>query len=294
MSKYVPDISSRRWVIISPQRTHRPTDAFKQNVKKDCPFCPGNEVQTPTTVLQYNKYGHEKEPWVVRVIPNKFPITDLHEVIIHSPDCEKDIEELSAFQVSLIFKAYRQRYQYYHHHGQVIIFCNHGEHAGASLEHPHSQLVVIPPQINLDALSREPLNNLVYNNTFFNVYCPDFSQWPYETWVTPKESNTVFGDITDEQINDLVEILQKTLKQLRKIYIKNQHTLLPFDYNFYIYPKENWYFRLIPRFVHRAGFELGTGLHVNIIDPTQAALELQGMERKMAGVMSKLKSVKTS
>jgi len=291
MSKYVPDISSRRWVIISPQRTHRPSDTFDRKTKKTCPFCPGNEKMTPETVLQYNKFGHEKEPWAVRVIANKFPITDQHEVIIHSPDCDRDIEELPASQVQLIFKAYRQRYQYYQKRGQVIIFCNHGEHAGASLEHPHSQLVVIPPQINLDALMREPMNNVVEQNKFFNVYCPDFSQWPYETWITPKEDNTVFGDITDEQIGDLVEILQKTLKQLRKIYIKNQHTLLPFDYNYYIYPKENWYFRLIPRFVHRAGFELGTGLHVNIVDPTQAALELQGVEKKMAGILTKLKSV---
>jgi len=289
MSKYVPDISSHRWVIISPQRTHRPTDLFDRKAKKVCPFCPGNESLTPETVLQLYHNEKKDKNWQVRVIPNKFPITDLHEVIIHSPSCELDIEDLPIKDVALIFQAYRQRYQFYKTRGQIIIFCNHGEHAGASLDHPHSQLVVIPPQINMDVLFREPLSNVILENTYFNVYCPDFSQWPYETWFVPKKRTTTFGDITDDEIVDLVELLQRVLKQLRKIYVKNQHTLLPFDYNYYIHPKEDWYLRLIPRFVHRAGFELGTGLHVNIVDPALAALELKGFEKNMAGVLNKLK-----
>ncbi|MCX7881589.1 MAG: DUF4931 domain-containing protein, partial [Patescibacteria group bacterium] len=103
----------------------------------------------------------------LRVIPNKYPITDFHEVIIHSPDHQKDIDELSLDHINLLFKAYRERYRFYKSKGQVMIFCNHGEHSGASLTHPHSQLVVIPSQINLDTLTREPLNNVVDENKFF-------------------------------------------------------------------------------------------------------------------------------
>ncbi len=44
-------------------------------------------------------------------------------------------------------------------------------------------------------------------------------------------------------------------------------------YNFYIYHGSDWYLRIIPRLIHRAGFELGTGLSVNIVDPTNAAKE---------------------
>lgn len=288
MSKYVPDIMSRRWVIISPQRLSRPEDLLVKK-SRTCVFCPGKEQLTSSEVFRIGKGEKDKPGWKVRVIPNKYPITDFHEVIIHSPHEGKDIENLPITQVGLIFQAYRERYNFYKTRGQVLIFCNHGEHSGASLHHPHSQLVVIPSQINLDALTREPLNNIVEENKYFVVYCPDFSQWPYELWFAPKKEKTTFGDITDEEITDLVIIVQKMLKRLRNIFQKHPLAKMAFGYNYYIYPKENWYLRIIPRFVHRAGFELGTGLSVNIIDPTQAALEFRGEELRVLNVLEKLK-----
>lgn len=293
MSKYVPDISSNRWVLISPQRIRRPDENGGKKPKHHvCVFCPGNEKDTPSEVLRLGSGEKDKKGWKVRVVPNKYPITDLHEVIIHSPDCKKDIEQLPLTQVELIFKAYRERYNFYRKKGQVLIFCNHGELAGASLQHPHSQLVVIPSQINLDALGREPLNNIIDENRFFNVYCPDFSQWPYEAWIAPKTEKGVYGDIVDEQIEDLVSILQKIIRQLRKIYSAHTFSETSFDYNYYIYPKENWYLRVIPRFIHRAGFELGTGLSVNIVDPYNASLELKGINKRTGEVLKKLNKLK--
>lgn len=289
MSRYVPDVLSRRWVIISPQRISRPEDSFDGKKKDGCIFCPGNEKKTSAEVFRLGEGEKNERGWLVRVISNKYPITDFHEVIIHSTHCDKDIEDLALPQVELILKAYKERYNFYRKRGQVLIFCNHGEHAGASIEHPHSQLVVIPSQINLDSLSREPLNNMVEENTYFHVYCPDFSQWPYEVWIAPKKEGTVFGDIDDEEIKDLGLILQNSLKQLKKIYHHHELTHMPFGYNYYIYPKENWYLRLIPRFIHRAGFELGTGLSVNIVDPIEAALTLKGFDEKTANVLKRLK-----
>ncbi len=285
MSKYVPDILSRRWVIISPTRLKRPGQDGKKHV---CPICAGHEQETPPEVLRYGRGEPNKPGWKVRVIPNKFPITDFHEVIIHSPDHEEDLESLPKEQIELVLKAYRERYNFYKKKGQVLIFCNHGEHAGASLLHPHSQLVVIPSQINLDTLTREPLNNVVDENTYFYVYCPDFSQWPYEIWVAPKKENEVFGDINDEEIKDLANLLQVLLKRMKKIYEHNKLTAAPFGYNYYLYPKENWYLRIIPRFVDRAGFELGTGLSVNIVDPVDAMYEFKGMEQRVGHVLKKL------
>ncbi len=286
MSKYVPDISSRRWVIISPSRSIRTgTDGKKFH----CPLCSGHEAMTPPEVLRYGKGEPNKPGWQIRVVPNKFPITDTHEVIIHSPDCHKDIEDLRLNQVELIFKAYRERYNFYRKKGQVYIFCNHGELAGASLTHPHSQLVVIPSQINLDVLIQEPLNNIIDGNRFFSVYCPDFSQWPYEVWIVPKKEIVSFGDLDDKQIADLSEIMQKIIRRLEKIYNHSHFSKYPFGYNYYIYPKENWYLRIIPRFIQRAGFELGTGLSVNIVDPIDAALVLKGVEDKMKDVIKKLR-----
>lgn len=293
MAKYVPDIVSRRWVILSPQRILRPEDNDAK--KKICVFCPGHEKLTSEEVFRLGKGEKDQPGWLVRVISNKYPITDLHEVIIHSPDAKKDLEELPLSQVELILKAYRERFNFHKKNGQVIIFCNQGEHAGASIRHPHSQLVVIPSQINLDSLAKEPLHNIVLENKYFVVYCPDFSQWPYEVWIAPKKGEkALFGDIDDKQIQELAIILQKMLQQLLKIYKSSTFTYVPFGYNFYIYPKENWFIRIIPRFVHRAGFELGTGLSVNIVDPINAALELRGVEGKMKSVLEKLQKQMTT
>jgi len=272
VSKYVPDISTKRWVIISPLRVDRPTQRKHKNI---CPFCPGNEKETPLELMRYGT-GHANEKgWTVRVIPNKYPITDIHEVIIHSPSSNKDIEELNVNHVELILKTYRLRYNLHKKSGQVLIFCNHGENAGASLDHPHSQIVVLPNQINLDVVVKEPIQNVIIANKYFDVYCPDFSQWPYEVWIAPRIEKTVFGDILDEHITDLSEIFQSILKKLQRVHKKIAPSHMSFSYNYYIYPKENWYLRIIPRFIHRAGFELGTGLSVNTVDPQQAAEELR-------------------
>lgn len=291
MSKYVPDIMSRRWVIISSQRLGRTDDKKNKTgtTSAGCPFCSGNEKKTTPEVLRYGKGEPNTPGWLVRVIPNKFPITDFHEVFIHTPSCNKELEVLPLKHLELIFKAYRERYNFYRKKGQVMIFCNHREHAGASLKHSHSQLVVLPFQINLDTLTREPLNNIVKENKDFIVYCPDFSQWPYEVWITPRLENKVFGDISDKEIKDLAEIFQKTIKRLEKIYKSHYISEIPFSYNFYIYPKENWYLRIIPRFVYRAGFELGTGLSVNIVDPYTASLQFKGEEEKTTAVLKRLK-----
>jgi UDPglucose--hexose-1-phosphate uridylyltransferase len=291
MSKYVPDVLSNRWVIIADSRQSRPDTISSHSDKKAlCPFCPGNESVTPGEVFRMGKGEKDQRGWKVRVIPNKYPITDFHEVIIHSPKDDKDIEHLPESHVELILKAYKERFNFYRKKGQVLIFYNHGEGSGASIHHPHSQLVVIPSQINLDTLTREPLHNIVEDNTFFYTYCPDFSQWPYEIWIAPKADGEHFGDLTDIRLRDLATLLKKTLRQLEKIFTKNQ-SQKSFGYNYYIYPHSNWYLRIIPRFIHRAGFELGTGLNVNIVDPATAALEYKGMEMRMVSVLAKLKHV---
>ena len=287
----MPDVMSRRWVIISTIRTSRPDEnnvTAKEKLNGACPFCPGHEDMTPGEVFRIGEGKVDQPGWKVRVFPNKFPITDFHEVIVHTPEENHDLHQLSIEQITYIFQAYRQRYNYYRDKGQVIIFCNRGEHAGASIKHPHSQLVVIPFQINLDTLRKEPINNLVEQNDFYNIYCPDFSQWPYEVWIAPKDETTVFGDIKDEEIKDLAEIFQTIMKRLRQLHDIRSKTREDFSYNFYIHPKDNWYLRIIPRFIHRAGFELGTGLSVNITDPEDAAKELRSKNEEVSRIMKKL------
>lgn len=280
MAKFVPDIKTQRWIIIAPVRWGKPDELnVSQPQQSVCPFCWGNENQTPPEIFRIGEGSQNASGWKIRVIPNKFPITDIHEVIIHSPQHDKDIEDFDISSVELLLTVYRSRFQTHAQDGQVMIFCNHGEQAGASLTHPHSQLVVIPRQINLDALVREPLQNIIDDNNFFVTYCPDFSQWPYEVWITPKKDNTVFSDISDDELKDLAAILQRALKKLKLKYDQPETKKIrresPFAYNFYIHHAKNWFIRIIPRLIHRAGFELGTGLSVNIVDPSLAAKELK-------------------
>lgn len=280
MAKFIPDVKTQRWVVIAPGRIKRPDilGVAKQQAYPVCPLCPGNEMMTPLEVLRIGEGEANKSGWKVRVVPNKWPITDIHEVIIHSPDDVLDVDRLEIQQVELVIKAYRQRFLAHQENGQVLIFCNHGESAGASLRHPHSQLVVVPNQITLDTLVREPFKNIIDENTFFITYCPDFSQWPYEVWIAPKNPGSMFGEIKDNEISDLAKILQKILIRLRDKYLEGSTPKVAkeedFTYNYYIYHGKDWYFRIIPRFVHRAGFELGTGLQVNVKDPLEAAREL--------------------
>lgn len=287
MAKFVPDIKTQRWIVISSGRVQRPDQTKKEpevqkpQVKVD-PFAVGNEHMTPPEVFRIGEGDANKPGWKVRVVPNKYPITDIHEVIIHSTDLVKDIEELPLDQVEQIFYTYRQRYQTHRKDGQVLIFANHGEMAGPSLAHPHSQLVVIPRQINLDALAREPVNNVVEENKYFTVYCPDFSQWPYEVWIAPKAEKTYFGDIKDDEVKDLSKLMKSAICRLHGCYDNEEvikfRAKADFAYNYYISHGENWFLRIIPRLIHRAGFELGTGLSVNIVDPKDAALNMASKE----------------
>ena len=295
MAKFVPDVKTRRWVVIAPARSTRPKDedrdikkatppADEQYPKKNgyhysdgCPLCLGNENRTPPEIYRWGRKDPHDPDWVVRVVPNKYPITDLHEVIVHSPDHVNDIDKFSQEHLEILIKVYKERYNNLKDDGQVIIFVNVGPGSGASLQHPHSQVVVVPHQINLDVLSIEPVGNIIEEGEAILAWAPDFSQWPWEVWIAPKiccqrehekGEACYFGGIEDHQIPEFARILQSMIRRL----------LLRFpemSYNYYIYPGECWYLRLIPRTVQRAGFELGTGLSVNIADPTMVAEELK-------------------
>lgn len=291
MAKFVPDITTNRWILIAEGRSRRPSDvkmgATNPNINKICIFCPGFEKIPGEELYRVGTGEPYQTGWKVRVIKNKYPITDFHEVIIHSPDHDADFGTLSSGHVGLILETYRARFNANRENGHVIIFNNVGEPAGASIKHPHSQLVVVPKQINIDTLRQEPIVNIVTENPFFVTYCPEFSQWPFELWIAPKKKGEDFGQTSDEALADLSIVLQDSIKRLISHLTEadptQYHPGLPMvvfkdkiiAYNFYIHHDKDWYIRIIPRLVHRAGFELGTGLSVNPVDPSDAATILR-------------------
>src|SRR3989338_1416850 len=281
MARFVPDVATHRWVLITPGRASRPHASISvdETEKPSCVLCLAYQNPTPE---QMEKYSLQEIYSLgnIRVIPNKFPITDTHELIIHGPEDSIDIEDFPQAQVEDLLKVYRNRFQVHRERGHVIIFNNRGFLAGGSLQHPHSQLVVIPSQINLEALQLEPIANVVDENQFFTVYCPEFSQWPYEMWLAPKKKGGVYADVADEEIKDLASLLKRLIKVLL---IKSEELRKPDkgNYNFYIFPQKDWYLRLIPHFKHRGGLELGTGVSVNEKDPAVVSEELRLLLEKV-------------
>lgn len=258
---------SKKWVIYSPRRAHRPDVA--KGAEPICPFCSGKEGEEKELYRVGGKEGDSN--WLIRVLPNRFPFAPIHEIIIHSQDHHKNFGELPLSQAEVILETYRQRYNLHAKNGQVYVFHNRHEGAGESLPHPHTQLAVVPQEISLEIprlanpseMSIAAKNQQFQSTNHFVIFCPLTSQWPDEVWIVPKARGKVFGEIEDSQITDLAVILSRLIQifDIRHGY--------EFPFNFYIYPLGDWYIRLIPRLKVLGGFEVGTGIFVNTQDPKE-------------------------
>jgi UDPglucose--hexose-1-phosphate uridylyltransferase len=314
---------TKEWVIIATERAKRPEDLATHRAVQavpafveSCPFCPGNEVKTPSEVLRFPTNGG---PWAVRVIPNKFaalssdvqPTRNLqhlrrriegfgfHEVIIDSPDHSGYMALLSDAHVASILRVYKARYNSLsmdHRVNHITIFKNHGPDAGASMQHPHSQLIatpVIPSQVrhrlhealrhyddvgecmfcHMVASEMEDQTRIVLKSERFVAMEVFASATPFATHIFPLRHMASFGDISAMEINDLARVL-RTL--LAKIYVGLENP----DLNFTVRsgPAEyasarhfHWYVSVIPRLTRMAGFELGSGMFINTVLPEAAA-----------------------
>jgi len=325
------NLATKEWVIIATERAKRPED-FKKPLKEEtekpaysptCPFCPGNEKMTPPEILQVNdKDGN----WKIRVAPNKFaalvPEGDLqrkvnglyrdmngfgyHYVIIETPQHNTTTALLPIEQIEDILKTYRTLYRQLEQDprvAMVIVFKNHGESAGTSLEHPHSQLVatpVVPTPVRHRVeeamryyddtgecvhckMLKEELDEqerVVLESQFFGVYVPYASYAPFLTWIVPKIHRSGFSQISDEELKDLAKVLKTTLQ---KIYYGLNNP--SFNYIIRVAPLDetssrslHWYIAIIPRLTKTAGFELGSGMFINVSLPEENAKFLREIE----------------
>jgi UDPglucose--hexose-1-phosphate uridylyltransferase len=325
------NLATKEWVIISTERAKRPEE-FKEKAKKEeaedydekCPFCEGNEDQTGSELMAYrNSHQQDMPGWRVRVVPNKFPAlvsprtsfagvmrsqfaiyncmegVGKHEVIIEHPKHNKTVGTLSVEETCLMVSAYRDRYIDVisnPNFQMVIIFRNQGNLAGASLRHPHSQLVatpVVPSYIRYRLLEAQRyfddfgrcvycdiLNfelkekkRLILENEDFVAFCPYAAATPYEVLIFPRHHQSSFGEMEKAKIKPLAQILQNVLA---KIY----HSLNNPDYNYVINtaphysagePHFHWNLQILPRLSTRAGFEIGSGISINVSLPEETA-----------------------
>lgn len=252
---------SKKWVILAPKRARRPD--HKPGGKAACPFCVGNEARDEV----YRISDARDLSWQVRVIRNKYPFSSIHEVVILSPSHTKSLAELEHAQIELVLGTYRHRFNEHHGQGNVVIFHNSGIEAGESLTHPHSQIVATPFRVGVDSPELEAglagLAGRILELGEFQLFCPLDSRWPDEVWLCPKKRRKTFGEATDVELAEMAVILKKLLQLMEK-----RHRDV-FPYNFYIYPGESWYLRLIPRLKKIGGFEFATNIFVNTQDPRE-------------------------
>ena len=312
------------WVIISSERSQRPNAFPDKNIKttpKLCPFCPGNESSTPPEIISYRSDNSERNQpgWTLRVISNKYPALIVegeldrqsigiyekmhgigaHEVIIETADHSQNISEMTENQVRDIFWAYRERMldlvkdirlKY------ILVFKNHGEAAGASLEHPHSQLIATPivPKrvleelegsqqyyeikhscVFCDIIKQELESNerVVFENESFICVQPFAPRFPFESWILPKAHLASFPEMDSSEYLLLGRAVKELLGRL-----KSALNDPPFNYIIHTSPMESehhkyyhWHLEVIPKLTKVAGFEWGTGFYINPTSPETAA-----------------------
>jgi UDPglucose--hexose-1-phosphate uridylyltransferase len=330
-----------RWVIIAGERSQRP-NPFRSytaaepyspavNNGEPCPFCPGQEGLTPPEVLayRYQEGGANAPRWSVRVVPNRYPALRIegtpdkraeglydrmrgigaHEVVIEAPEHGSDPTQYSARQMVDVINAYRDRMTDLLHDTRfryVLVFKNHGAAAGATLAHPHSQIIALPvvPQrieaelngarqyfdyrgrcIYCDILAQEiaDAERLVVQNSDFVALAPFASRFPFEISIVPRGHDAFFWALTKHQMESLASILQDVLRRY-KLALKDP----PYNYVIHTAPpgytspeRYHWQVEVMPKLTDVAGFEWGSGFFINPTPPEDAARTLRDLVRVM-------------
>ncbi|MCK5580974.1 MAG: galactose-1-phosphate uridylyltransferase [Candidatus Omnitrophica bacterium] len=227
-----------------------------------------------------------------------------HEVLIETPEHGKNFAEYSVEEISNVLRLYQRRalslakdkrFKY------IMIFKNYGESAGASVEHEHSQIIALPmvPRYVIDELEGakayfqyrgrcvycdmiqqeyEDKNRIVTENEHFIAFCPYVPRYTFESWIFPKEHESVFYSLQDEERLALAQILKDMLSRLKTC-------LADPSYNFYLHiaplnhgnqESYHWHIEIVPQLTREAGFEWGTGFYVIHTSPDVAAEYLRG------------------
>lgn len=266
-----------------------------------CPFCPSHEEDTPAELQRWTLNPHDWD-WQVRAVPNMYPIVTMgsipggrHELIIETPDHTANWQTMSANHLGLALGAVVERVHHLYTEKafqQVQVFKNVGSKAGASLSHPHMQL------LGLDFLSRDQLHCLqraqeyqhehgcsyeasllaqsecrVTENEWFVAICPPASRMPYETWMIPRHP-VQLSSANKEMLLSLAASTQEVLRRLDRLAGRVSHNII------WEMPSRQEVQQLkklvvLPRLTTQAGLEWNTGLHINPVLPEMAAHRLR-------------------
>ena len=323
-----------RWVIIAAERSRRPHDFFSEAEPPPSgfdPFAPGNEDKTPPELAQRGRAADapaNSPGWNVRVVSNKFPAltqegeldrqglgmfdkmngVGAHEVVIESPRVDWDFADATPQEARDIIEIYIERMNALRADPRLLhtlVFRNAGVAAGASLAHPHSQIIsvpVIPAQIKetLDAshtyftqkercvfcdLVRQETSmkdRVVEENEHFVILSPYAARFPFELQIYPRRHSHDFSQMSPEEIAALSEVLPRSLKRVNEALGNPAYNMivqtaphaaprsLQDDYWNTVPQSFHWRIDILPRLTKVAGFEWGTGFYINPISPESA------------------------
>ncbi len=323
------------WIVIATGRAKRP-DQFVVQKKADgiytkkagCPFENPQASGNPEPLLVLDASGNEvkstETSWFVQVIPNKYPafsgdMSDAppkaigpysvlpaggaHEVVVMR-DHERVPGSFTKEEMRAVLSAYMLRFNELSIRPNiryVSIFHNYGKEAGASLYHPHSQIMAIPvlPQdiarslfgsrhyfedhgkcvhCEMIAWEKEEGSRIIFENGYFIAFCPFVSRGAFEIRIFPKSHEPSFKEMGEDEIDECAEALRTALKKLNdalgnppyNFFIHTSPIDLGADEKQY-YPHYHWHIEILPKTAIWAGFELGTGIEISTIEPEKAA-----------------------
>lgn len=315
---------SGRWVIIAAERAGRPNDfpgpgAVTGGRPAECPFCPGNEAATPPEILRVG----DGTGWRVRVVPNRYPALvpsglpgpnpaelhapaaaiGVHEVIIEGRAHESHPATWSRQTLAEVLGVYRTRLLSLTSDARLayaIVFKNHGAGSGATLAHPHAQLMAttfvpeLPARevegarrhavatgrcVWCDAIrdEREAGLRLVAEGNGLVAFAPFAARFPFETWLLPARHQERFEDASAAELASVAGRLGDLLRRLRVVAGDP-----PFNWVLHTAPLRagsavgfHWHFEIWPVVTRVAGFEWGTGVFANPVAPEDAARRLR-------------------
>lgn len=316
------DLVSGDWILIAPGRAAKHMQLLQKKKRsrmpvKGCPFEDPQKSGNKKPFLIYkNTTGTD---WQVQIFENKYPVLSHkgtcavvrkvgpfsvtqgvgHQDLVVTRDHNKNFPHLKPESASLVFKAFQERYRQLSKDkcmAYVSIFHNWGPSAGATIYHPHYQIIalpIIPPDVahslrgsdsyfkkkrrcvHCEMIKRElkERKRVIYENKGAVSFVPFVSRSPFEVRIFPKAHLPFFEDTTEKDINFVREVLQKSLLSLEK-------KLRDPDYNFFIHTSPvlnrnkhkhyHWHLEILPKVSIPAGFELATEIDVNIVNPDEA------------------------
>ncbi len=303
-----------RWVIVATNRAKRPKTFKEEKVDEDkkikCPFCPGNEALTPPEIGRVkDKNGNWKVRWfenkyraveekgnpVIRTDNTFFTFADAfgrHEVIVETPEHNKDFSEFKPEHIKEILKVYSNRIEELSTLNgvkYVQVFKNHGKEGGASIDHEHSQVIAlnkIPfwveekikarlkfgfcPYCKIIEIEKGSYRRVFESDNFVS-FTPYASRFPFEIWVFPKAHIRKLSELDDEKLLELSVMLKKIIKKIKELGTS-------YNYMLYYSPEDSdlhFHIEIIPRTSVWAGMEF-SGVIINTTSPEDAAKFYRG------------------